>query len=235
MIDDLSYEEILNKYLSQGYKAVFFDDFNMSQTKQLILRHDIDFDLSHAYEISKKESELGVQSTYFFMMSSDSYNLLSKDNIDFVKKIHRLGHKISLHFDPLVYDDFIEGFKRERNIFEKIFNVNIDIISIHRPNDYFLNYDQQIDGVDHTYMKKFFKDMKYISDSGGSFKYDHPINNIFFEQNENIHLLTHPIWWCYYDKNAIDKLNNFVNYRTEKYRLHIANNCKPYKNYIQER
>jgi len=174
------------------------------------LRHDIDFDVSYAYDIAKIEQQLGLKSIYFFMLKSNSYNLLSNENIKLINKICMLGHQISIHFDPKIYSDYIAGFKVEKDIFEKIFNIEIKIISIHRPNKFFLTNNASINGIEHTYMKKYFHDTKYISDSGGSFKYDHPIQNCHVKNGNNIHLLLHPIWWCNEGNTPIEKINSFM-------------------------
>ncbi len=61
-----NYKNFINKFLENGYRVVTFDDFDSNKSQQLILRHDIDFDLSIAYENCKIEHELNISSTFFF-------------------------------------------------------------------------------------------------------------------------------------------------------------------------
>ena len=81
-------------------------------------------------------------------------------------------------------------------------------------------------------MTKYFQETKYISDSGGSFKYDHPIQNSHVIHGNNIHLLLHPIWWCNSGNTPIEKINSFLTYRKKLYMDHIACNCLPYQKYL---
>ena len=61
-----NYKDFINEFLLNGYRVVMFDSFDSSKKNQLILRHDIDFDIKAAYEIAVIEHELNVKSTFFF-------------------------------------------------------------------------------------------------------------------------------------------------------------------------
>lgn len=226
------YRHLLSAFLKKDYRAVSFGDQDSSHG-ELILRHDIDFDCGLARQMAEIEADLGVTSTYFFMLRSESYNLLSDGNDEHVNAIRKAGHRISLHFDPTVYDDFVAGFQTEKTIFETMFETTIDIVSLHRPNDFFLQYDQPIAGTAHTYQRHFFKDIAYMSDSQGQFRYGHPLESEAFAEGRTIHLLTHPIWWMVPNPgSAIDLLNDFLEKRTHAYRHHMAQNCIPYRDYL---
>ena len=43
----------------------------------IFLRHDIDFSIQDALIIAEKEKKLGVKSTFFFMLTSNMYNIFS--------------------------------------------------------------------------------------------------------------------------------------------------------------
>lgn len=226
-----SYEKLIVDFLDRGYYSIKFPSLS-SQKNQLIIRHDIDFDCSYAHQMSLIENKIGVKSTYFFMLCSESYNLLSSENINYIKKIQASGHTISLHFDPTIYNDFNEGFRYEVEIFERVFNEQIDIISIHRPNQFFINYDRPINGIDHTYQNRYLKEITYISDSQGAFRFGHPHDSLAFQENNTIHLLTHPIWWMCSGNSNVDVLEKFVKNRHQSNVNHIANNCIPYQKYL---
>ena len=230
-----SYEDLIRAFISSGYQTAAFSSI-IKPERQLILRHDIDFDCSLAGEIAAIEYKLGVDATYFFLLSSDSYNLISKRNIETVLKIKEKGHQVSLHFDPLVYgENFLEGFRYEKEIFEKTFKTKIEIISIHRPNDFFLNYDKKIDGVEHTYQNKFFREIKYISDSQGLFRFGHPLESEEFKRKKTIHLLIHPIWWIGNGDSNISILNNYIEKQKSFLHSHVGENCLPYREYLNKK
>ena len=52
-------------------KFTFKVEWNDIKKKNILLRHDIDFSLESAKLLAKKENELKIKSTYFFMLSSN--------------------------------------------------------------------------------------------------------------------------------------------------------------------
>ena len=226
------YESFITSFLERGYKIIPLGQYSGSKKNEMLLRHDVDFDCSLAHKISDIEHKLGIKASYFFMLRSNSYNLLSGENIDYVKSIQEKGHEINIHFDPGIYSDFREGFEMEKNIFESAFKTKIEVASLHRPNDFFLNYDKPIQGIEHTYQKKFFGDIKYISDSRGTFRFGHPFDAEEWKNNDSIHLLIHPVWWSIDGGSPVDSLKKFITLRGEKFDNHVADSCIPYREYL---
>ncbi len=160
------------------------------------------------------EEEMGVKSTYFFMISSFSYNLFSKDNISIVKRINDIGHKISLHFDMKSHEKVKEGFHKEVSIFENFFETPIDIISIHRPGNFLEENNKDLFGYAHTYQNKYFTDIKYISDSAGKDPRQQ-VEQFLKEESckKALHLLIHPIWWMSSENTVNSTINRFIEER----------------------
>ena len=199
-----------------------------SYKNKILLRHDIDFSVESAQKIAIIEDSLGIKASYFFMITSNFYNIFSKINIQRINEIKEMGHNISLHFDPTVHDS-LESFKIEKKIFESIFNIKMDIVSVHRPNNFLNNSNDELFGVKHTYMDHYFKHINYISDSGGRdiFK---PVEKYLKDGFQNgLQLLLHPIWWDYDNSTPTNKLDSWKkkndNFLTDEIRL----NCKTYK------
>lgn len=222
------YEDFLQAPLDRGYRFVFFDEQD-GPDRQLILRHDIDFDTSFALQMARIESEMGVKATYFFLMRSELYNLLSAPNIRNVTEIKELGHRISLHFDPVIYDDFQEGFRQEVALFQQQFDVEVQVVSIHRPNAFFQEYDAPIMGVEHTYQSKFFRKIKYFADSRGEWRYGHPFDSEAFGQGKTLQILIHPIWWMMGGESKHDKLRRYFLQRVDALKSEFNNNCIPFR------
>lgn len=224
-----TYISLIQSFVDKGYEFRFFTD-EIAKKKNLLLRHDVDFDVMFSLKLAEHEHHNLIKSTYFFMLRSDSYNILTHQNIDAVKKIKAMGHEISLHFDPIIYEDYSSGLLFELDFFYKLFEVYPKVISIHRPSKDFL---EGIDvGVSHTYERKYIKDINYISDSGGGFKYGHPLNSDAYLTNESIHLLLHPIWWVTEDDINIAKLKTYFKYRCDALSDHFSQNCVPWKEYV---
>jgi len=226
-----NYSEFLEHFLASGYKLMSFSEAReASEGPYAVLRHDIDFDCELALKIARIEHENSVRSTYFFLISSESYNVAAARNREYINEIKNLGHEISIHFDPVVYDDFVKGFECERLFFEKLFDVEIGMISLHRPTPFFLEYDQPISGVEHTYQSKYFERLKYFADSTGVWRYGHPANSPEFAERKDLHILTHPIWWTVSEDEAnnTEKIKNHYLRRVEQVKKHYAENCKPF-------
>ena len=128
------YENFLSQFKRNGYIFKFFHQ-KIFEKGNIILRHDIDFDTKYALNIAKIEKKLDIRSTFFFLIRSESYNILDPQEIKRIKEISSMGHEISIHFDPSIYkrSKILEGLKYERKIFEYLFNIKIKIIIFHRP------------------------------------------------------------------------------------------------------
>lgn len=189
-----NFTELLTALTDRGYDFVFFED-ELRSHGQVILRHDIDFSTECALEMAQIEHRFGVEATYFFLLRSSIYNPYCTADYDNICRIRSLGHKISVHFDPVTYDNFEDGLHQERKMFMALFDEDVTTISLHRPNPYFQQHNEPIAGVMHTYQDKFFKDIKYLSDSTGLWRYGSPLNSDEFHAKQTLHVLIHPIWW----------------------------------------
>lgn len=223
-----SYEDFLSLFLNKGYEFLFFQELSESK-KQLVLRHDIDFDTTFALQTAQIENRMGVKSTYFLMLRSNLYNILSSSDFENIWEIRNLGHQISVHFDPSIYEDFHTGLKEEVSIFEACFKEKVQIISFHRPNEFFQNYDAPVMGIEHTYLSKYFRDLKYFSDSTGVWRFGHPAASPEFAQGQSLHILTHPIWWMMEGKSNVKKLESYYAQRVDLLKKEFLNNCIPFK------
>src|SRR5579884_2125901 len=97
------YRELLRDYAAAGYRFGAFAEaparFEADAPPVVLMRHDIDFDLSAARRMAELEAEEGVRATYFFLLRTEHYNLLSRDGSSEVLRILELGHHLGLHFD----------------------------------------------------------------------------------------------------------------------------------------
>ncbi len=194
----------------------------------LLIRHDIDFSVNFANKLALFESKLGVRSTYFLMLTSNFYNLISSENQKLVKNIIKLGHKVSIHFDPTAHED-LEEFKNEKRLFENIFDVEVDIVSVHRPGPFLDNNNITLCGITQTYSDKYFRNMKYLSDSGG--RNVMPLISEYLEgdRSQGLHLLLHPIWWVDSKTSPTETLNFWRKEHSDFLKSEVRLNCKTYE------
>jgi hypothetical protein len=201
------FRDLICAFRDAGYSFRSFDA--PTPNGEVYLRHDIDFSVAMAAELAREEHDLGVVATYFLMLTSNAYNLLSNANVEYIREIMSLGHVVSLHFDPAIYDDVDAGFAREVEILSAVTGRACEIVSLHRPGVFLDDNNRRLPHARHTYEDAYFRDVAYISDSGGSFKYGHPLQHPAFASRRSIHLLLHPIWWRTGPGSPSDKIREW--------------------------
>lgn len=181
---DFSYEhysECLELADSCGYEFRLFIHNASASHPTIFLRHDLDVWPRYAVELAEIEARHGVQASYFFMYSSPTYSIFDNDTVDVMKYIQGMGHYIGLHVrrtEPVMSGINIPGVKIGK------------VISIHCPTT------EQIGSRSFpisAYNKKFCGDIKYISDSRGSWREGCMCNHI--QSKNSLQILTHPIYW----------------------------------------
>jgi len=227
MFAKATYTELVNQFQAAGLSFSTNWDEAPSATL-LLMRHDVDFSIPRAHEMAAQEASLGVAATYFFMLTSNMYNLLSAESRRLAHEIKEMGHKISLHFDPTVYDS-LEPFAEERQIFETAFGVKLDMVSIHRPGSFLENNNADLLGIKQTYQDRYFKDMKYLSDSGGRDIMPTIKEYLSDPNRQGLHLLIHPIWWGSVSENPTETLDRWKKEHTVFLTSEMRLNCKTYQ------
>jgi hypothetical protein len=241
---------MLKRAMASGYTFVCFDEVldkadsgleslesppELSRSKQdkgrILLRHDVDVDLSAAAVMACAEARLGIKSTYFLMWRSPCYNLMSRAGQQYAEQILELGHDIGLHYD--------QGFDSSRSKsgqfsadqinlqadwIEHLLACQVTAVSFHQPSKALLQADVQCGKRVNTYDRSTFGGFRYISDSNRIFPLwvltdespgaDHELNALKRCFPEDLQLLVHPMWWVY-DEDSTHKVwdmaltNNF--------------------------
>jgi hypothetical protein len=196
------YERMIATALDRGYEFGFFDTRQQllgSARHGCILRHDCDYDLVAAGKLARIESALGIRSTWFLMLHSELYNLLSAPNRDIIETILEEGHRIALHFSPSFYgtidnDTLCERIDEERDLVHRLFGQEITVVSFHQPTPLILDNKIKI-GCCNTYDREDMAGFHYISDSNMNWREACP--TVLFRERRYPHLqlLIHPEWW----------------------------------------
>ena len=233
------YKKIVDVVRNNSNIVDYKDVLNNNLDKFCIFRHDVEFSIQRALDLAKIESELDLQSSYFFQLTNNCYNVVSAENLKKIREIHNLGHKIGVHTfinKERDYKNIIDIISRDILTLQKYVEVDIDRFSFHRPNLYkeVLEMNIKIDGVINAYSDEFFTylngsnktpDVKYISDSQHKWNYGNPFD-IEFEKWDKLQLLLHEYSWT---ENGFDSYNNFVSLIEERNKelLYSMNNeCK---------
>jgi len=165
----------------------------------VILRHDVDMGLEPAIRMALIEQELGIRSTYFFMVSCPLYSVFSRRGAEEVRLILGAGHGLGLHFDCAVYgeisaDCLDDRVSRECQLLETYFGRAVEAVSFHRPGELELS-GPELKMWPNSYEMVFREKFKYFSDSRGEWAYGHPLDSEAFRAGRHLHLCIHPVWW----------------------------------------
>mgnify|MGYP001290046973 FL=1 len=115
-------------------------------------------------------------------------------------------------------------------ILKKWFNKNVDAVSFHRPSKLVLEGSASLTfPIIHTYMKSLLKDVHYVSDSRGEWKYGHPFKQEAFKNKKPMQILTHPIWWNERPTSPYHSLLNFVDEKKIATDNNLAKNCEVFR------
>ncbi|MGZ5199269.1 MAG: hypothetical protein ACXWC4_05805 [Telluria sp.] len=222
-----AYASVIRSFLRHDFT---FEKFLSTKKNKVVhLRHDIDFSVTDAHQLALLESELGVTATYFFMLSSNTYNLLSKANRSLVKEIQSLHHEVALHFDPLAHEDIDVGFATEKLAFEELFEAKLKIVSLHRPGVFLQHNNRKLAGCRHTYEDTFVKEMTYISDSGGRDIQQDMLQLAHQGVDSPLHILLHPIWWTSKTASPTATLSDWLERNQDFLVDETKRNCKTFE------
>jgi hypothetical protein len=197
------------------------------------MRHDVDLSIEKALEMAILENKLNVSSTYFFLLTSDFYNISNISTKNTIRKIHQLGHNIGLHFDEKQYiinnvSDFTRELEKEKQIFQSILELEIHMFSNHRPSNFVLNglADDYLT-LKNAYSKTFFREMKYLSDSRMNWRedVDELINS---KKNSRYQICIHPFWYSAEKYSIIQVFEIFISKSKEKLLRSLDNNIKDF-------
>lgn len=117
------YRDVLDAFQQKGFLIQRFVDFQFENDpsvphvfrlrkedyegkRTLLLRHDIDHDVSYAYDMAKTEVSMGIRSTYYVLTTDSAkkwWDIPERrvSGISMLLEIQDMGHEIGLHYDPL--------------------------------------------------------------------------------------------------------------------------------------
>jgi hypothetical protein len=236
------YSDMMRQFLDRGYRFVSFKEAhsilaNGGDPKFVILRHDIDFDLGKALEMALRDRELGIRSTFFFLIRTGLYNIFSAEGTRMVMDILSTGAMLGVHFDCAAYGDMKDpssiasAVRKEAKVLEEWFGRDVVAVSFHRPrtNPLVMGAGQDISTpFIHTYMKEFIDDQMYLADSRGVWAYGEPLMSERFRQGKPLHILTHPLWWNENEIGRDEVLDGFVARRSDSIKSELKRNCTVY-------
>ena len=223
-----SYNEYKNiiSLITDDLPILDFSDIDNNTEKFCVLRHDIEFSIDRALKLARLEHELNVSSTYTVQLRNNTYNALSEKNIESVKEIKKLGHKIGLHQNPplMSKSKLVDYILKDIETLEHYYGFDIDRFAFHRcgNNPQLLEWYIQVPNKINCYDRKFFHYFKgskpenlnvlYLADSNHEWKYGYPLD-FDFSKETKLQLLTHPFSWT---ETGFENYGNFLTLLKER-------------------
>lgn len=195
------YQEVLSEFISKDFVSItlqdfFSPDFVMNKAhKYLIVRHDIDHDMSLLENMVDIETNLGIRSSNFFRLRAKNYNLLSRGSIDIVKRVLDMKHSVGFHYENIDLED--NKIKTILTLLRKEFGDNVfRTVSPHEPTRTGMKTGfswKKVGVLGDAYDKDLMEKFKYISDS--SCRWREGCMHNYTDSKDSMYILTHPIWW----------------------------------------
>ena len=168
----------------------------------ILWRHDIDFSLDAACEISKIDAAAGMQSTFFVNLCADTYNATSPTGKRCMNSILEDGHQIGIHVDLSFHGDTSKEseleaiLERERHQFISVLDYEPQVFSFHNPSIEIQSFQgSSYAGMVNSYAPMFFNEVAYVSDSNGYWRFKTIGEVLESPDTQNVQVLTHPEWW----------------------------------------
>lgn len=220
------YKEIIRYIKETGNYVSNYEDA-LGKDKFILMRHDVEYSVKRAYDLAKVETSMDFTSTFFFQWTNNSYNILSRRNLDMVKDMHERGQNIGLHFALNGMTDMEQVRKqivKEMHMLSEMLGFEITQFSVHRPSPDVLRENIKLPNILNAYQDDFFTfaenvtddsvlNVKYMSDANHIWRYGYPTKENIFS-HDKIQILTHPFAWT---KKGYDNFENYQRLIQEKY------------------
>lgn len=206
---EYTYEEYKNIISSINDSDSKFGSYNdKDQDNVVILRHDVDWSPKKAKIMAEIESNHGVQSTYFFLLTSPFYNSFERSVRKKIKEIDKMGHDVGLHFSTHQYwssepqpGELVAAVHREQRVLSELVDNPASAVSFHIPPEWILS--RKFESFISAYEPQFFKKFTYLADSNQRWRDDPPLGEIV---PSRLQMLVHPGLWGESDATFVERL-----------------------------
>lgn len=205
LFDDFTfdnYRRLIVLAKSKGYQFILHKDNYVPERKDIIWRHDVEFEPDYALRMAQIEHEEGVQATYFFQLHSPYYNLFDEHYSKVFHQIHQLGHHCGLHFDCRYWgisdekelDNYI---MTDCNYLEVNLGVKMETFSFHNTTPFTQScLEYRYGGLVNVYSSFFKQHYNYCGDSLGYWRFDRLEDVLKDKKVQHLQVLTHDGNWA---------------------------------------
>jgi hypothetical protein len=166
------YKDLLKSLIGENYTFQTFEEFlTKSNSKSIVLRHDVDLLPYNSLLFAKIQAEMGVKGVYYFRAVPESWNE------DVIKQIASLGHEIGYHYENLTtcrgnLEKGIQDFENNLNALRKLAPVSTicmhgSPMSKYDSKDLWKSYNyKDYDIIGEPYFDVNFNKVFYLTDTG---------------------------------------------------------------------
>lgn len=217
-----NYERLVALAVEKGYNFISYTDEFIENRKDMLWRHDVEFEPDVALKMAEIEHKYSVKATYFFQMHSPFYNIFDKHYTDVFHKIYALGHDVGLHFDSHFYGINDEAqlnkyIELDRTYFEAVMGVKIKTYSFHNTTPFTQScLKPMYGGLINVYSSHFKEKYSYCGDSLGYWRFDR-LEEVLNDDNiQHLQVLTHDANWTEEVLSPRKRVRKFVYDKAEK-------------------
>lgn len=195
-----SYRSIIERAISSGYAFVPFSHQTKPAAGSIYLRHDVDYSLELAHRLARVNAEMKVAGTFFVLLRSHAYNLLSDSSQAIVRRIHELGQQVALHAvtDNGSPESIENRLRSDFQFGQREFPFLSPVFSWHNPTPEIIEQTSslsEIGGLTNIYANHFTREAIYRSDSNMRHSVDSFMDLVGARQAQPLQLLFHPLIW----------------------------------------
>lgn len=196
-----NYRSLIQLSKTKGFEFILHRDGFVNNRKDIIWRHDVEFEPDIALKMAQIEAEERVKATYFFQLHSPYYNLFDNHYTKIFHQIREFGHHVGLHFDCYYWriyseDQLEENITVDRMYMEKALGVEVDTFSFHNTTPFTqscLKYKYA--GLINVYSSYFKEHYSYCGDSLGYWRFDRLEDVLNDDKIRHLQVLTHDANW----------------------------------------
>lgn len=197
-----NYQRLIKLAKEKGFKFILHKDEFVSERKDIIWRHDVEFEPDIALRMAQIEHEEGIKATYFFQLHSPYYNLFDEHYSKVFHQIYELDHHCGLHFDCRYWrvSDERELDKyiiTDCKYLEANLGVKAETFSFHNTTPFTQScLEYRYGDLINVYSSFFKKHYNYCGDSLGYWRFDR-LEEVLNDDNvQHLQVLTHDGNWA---------------------------------------
>lgn len=216
-----NYARLVKLAKDKGFEFISYTDSFIPERKDILWRHDVEFEPDIALKMAEIEHSLGAKATYFFQIHSPYYNIFDPHYTEVFNKIKSLGHNVGLHFDSHYYgieneSQLNEYIQLDKEYFERVLKVKIDTFSFHNTTPFTQScLEPMYGGLINVYSSHFKKNFNYCGDSLGYWRFDRLEDVLNGESVQHLQVLTHDANWSEEVLSPRKRVHKFVYDRAE--------------------